>query len=267
MNDDILKCTGVRYKYNGLLALDNVCISVKPGEMLGVVGPNGAGKSTLLKVLSGILIPYNGRVWLNDVDVAQLSRRQIARAVGFLSEDAAPTFAFTGQEVVLMGRNPHLDKFQKERQHDYQMAHRAMEWTGTIAFADRLITEISSGERQLIHLARCLCQEPSVLLLDEPTAHLDLHHQHHLFGLLKWLRQDRKVAVITVLHDVNLAISFCDRIAVIKEGGIIVAGIPKEVITEELVKNTWGDGVSVVLDKASNQPRIEINSRNAGRIK
>jgi iron complex transport system ATP-binding protein len=267
MNDDILKCTGVRYKYNGLLALDNVRVSVKPGEMLGVVGPNGAGKSTLLKVLSGILSPHNGRVWLNDMDMTQLSRRQIARAVGFLSEDVPPTFAFTCLEIVLMGRNPHLDKFQKERQYDYQMARRAMEWTGTIALADRLITEISSGERQLVYLARCLCQEPSVLLLDEPTAHLDLHHQHRLFDLLEWLRHDRKAAVITVLHDVNLAISFCDRLAVIKQGGIITTGIPEEVMTKGLVKNTWGDGVSVVADKVSNRPRIEINSRNTGRMK
>jgi len=267
MNDDILKCTSVSYKYNGLLALDNVNVSVKPGEMLGVVGPNGAGKSTLLKVLSGILLPYNGKVWLNDIDMTRLSRRQIARRIGFLSEDISPTFAFTCLEIVLMGRNPHLDKFQKERRHDYQMARTAMEWTGTIALADRLITEISSGERQLVHLARCLCQEPGVLLLDEPTAHLDLHHQHRLFDLLKWLMQDRKVAVITVLHDINLAISFCDRLAVIKQGGIITTGIREEVITEELVRNTWGDGVLVVTDKISNRPRIEINSRSTGRMR
>ncbi|HXX92113.1 MAG TPA: heme ABC transporter ATP-binding protein [Planctomycetota bacterium] len=241
----ILEAAGVTCAYDGTDVLSDVTLRVSPGELVAVLGPNGSGKSTLIRVLSRVLRPRLGRALLDGTDLFELGARQSARAIGVVPQESPLDFDFTVEEVVLMGRSPHLERFQSEGERDRAVARGAMERTGTWALRGRSIRDLSGGERQRVVLARAFTQEPQVLLLDEPTAHLDLAYQVQVLQVARGLREEKRTAVLATLHDLNLAAAFADRLVLLSAGRIAAQGTPREVLTEEILGPVFGPHVSV----------------------
>lgn len=226
----VLEASGVSFRYGDNRVLDDVSLALHGGEMLGVIGPNGSGKSTLLRLLSGVLRAEGGEVELHGRAVGSYSQRELARRVAVVPQETLIEFPFSVTEVVLMGRSPHLGGFAFEGDRDIGVARRAMQRTGVLHLAKRSIHELSGGERQRVILARALAQEAQVFLLDEPAAFLDIRHAVELYDLLDDLLEEGK-SVLTVLHDLNLAAMYCDRVGLLKNGRLMQVGAPAEVIT------------------------------------
>lgn len=241
----ILEVAGVACGYGGSDALSDVTLRVGPGDFVVVAGPNGSGKSTLVRAMSRVLRPRLGSALLEGRDLYVLPARESARAIGVVPQETPLEFEFTCEEVVLMGRAPHMGRFQSERPADRAIAREAMERTGTFGFRDRSILELSGGERQRVILARAFAQEPSVLLLDEPTAHLDLAYQVQILRIVRSLRDEKKTAVLATLHDLNLAGAYADRIVLLSKGRIAAAGAPREVLVESTLCEVFGAEVTV----------------------
>jgi iron complex transport system ATP-binding protein len=221
---------GFGYRQLGRPVLRDLSFTAGAGELIGVCGPNGAGKSTLLRLVLGLCAPASGRVRLCGDDVGLLSRRQIARRAALLPQESPPELPFSVRDVVALGRLPHLGRFQSEGPADVDTIERAMMLTDTAALAERPVAELSGGERQRVHLARAIAQGAPVLLLDEPTASLDLSHQLQALQLLRAIsRQGR--CVLVALHDLSLAARSCDRILLLAGGELRADAPPREVLT------------------------------------
>lgn len=257
----MLQAQALTAGYNQAPIIHAVDLSVAHGEFVGVVGPNGCGKSTLVRALSRVLPPLSGRVLLDGTDIYQLPARRLARRLAVVTQESPLAFYFTVREVVLMGRAPHLPRFALEGPRDLAIAYAAMERTHTLAFADRPITALSGGERQRCLIARALTQEPDLLLLDEPTAHLDVNHQIEVLDLARTLTAEQALATIIVLHDLNLASQYCDRLALMARGRVIAAGPPAAVITEANLRHAYGTELHVRAHPATGRPYVTLLSR------
>lgn len=247
--------------YNGEPVLRNVNLTAARGQFIGLVGPNGSGKSTLVRALSRVLRPISGRALLDAVDVYEMSARELARRLAVVAQDYTVAFDFAVRDVVLMGRAPHLSRFGVERPQDYKIAEEAMGLTHTLVFADRPITSLSGGERQRCMIARALAQQPSVLLLDEPTAHLDINHQIEILDLARRLTTERGLATIVVLHDLNLASQYCDQLVLVSQGKVVAEGRPHEVVTEARIRVAYGTDVHVRRHPTTGRPYVTLVSR------
>ena len=237
--------------------LEAVSLEVRPGTLLGLIGPNGAGKSTLLKCISQLLAPTVGRVTLDNEDLRGRSPQEIARHIALLPQSTTLNFAFTCLEVVLMGRNPHLGRFQAEGARDHAIAQQSMVSTDSAEFVTRLITEVSAGERQRVLLARALTQQPRLLLLDEPTAGLDVQHQLQVFTLISGLVRQGLTA-IAVVHDLNLAARYCDRLVLLDRGKVHARGRVGDVLTPENLASVFRVEATVERDPALGVPRVTV---------
>jgi iron complex transport system ATP-binding protein len=242
-----LMIEGIDCFYESAKILDNVRFSVKTGTFLGILGPNGSGKTTLLKSISRVLKPRKGAVLLDNADVYGMKTGDVAKQMAVVPQDSNIAFSFSVLQVVLMGRTPHLGRLQSESEKDLVIAKRAMEFTGTWYLADRLVNELSGGERQRVIIARALTQEPKVLLLDEPTSHLDIGNQLEIMDLLKQLCDEKKMLIVGVFHDFNLAARYCDQVILLKKGKIVAAGKTAETLTSENIKNVFG--IDVIVNK------------------
>ncbi|MCL0080515.1 ABC transporter ATP-binding protein, partial [Dehalococcoidia bacterium] len=241
----MLQTQNITLGYGKHTVLSDISLSVARGEMLGIVGPNGSGKSTLIKGICHLLTPKTGRVFIDGRDAASMGRSELASLVAVVPQTTTLPEAFTGFEIVLMGRTPHLGMLRYESQRDFDIAWRAMEITKTQPFAERRIGELSGGERQRLTIARALTQEPKLILLDEPTAHLDINYQIETLDLVKGLCLEHDLAAIAALHDLNLAAQYCDRLIMLNGGGIHAEGSPKQVITAQHIKAVYGAEVCV----------------------
>ncbi len=231
--------------YGSVKILDGIDFSASHGELLGVIGPNGSGKTTLLRTISRILKPKVGTILLEGRDVQGMKDKEFSRNFAAVPQDTTINFDFSALDIVLMGRNPHLGRLELEGEEDIEIARRCMELTNCWHLAERPITELSGGERQLVIIARALTQEPKVLLLDEPTSHLDINYQIEIMELLKRLTSEEKLIVVAVIHDLNLAAQYCDRLALLHEGKIVSLGTQAQVLTAENIKNTFGADVII----------------------
>jgi len=240
--------------------LEGVTLEAGRGSLVGLLGPNGSGKTTLLRTINGFLRPSGGAVFFEDRDLHALSPREVAQAVARIPQSTSLDFNFTARETALMGRHPHLGRFAMEGDEDERLAAQALETVGMGAFADRRVDTLSGGERQLVLIARALAQRPRLLLLDEPTASLDIAHQVQVMDLVKSL-VDGGVTAIAALHDLSLAAAYCTRVVLLSHGRVMAQGAPAEVLTTQNIRavfNVWAsihpDPVSGRLVVSASQP-------------
>jgi iron complex transport system ATP-binding protein len=234
-----LTIDGINCSYGSVQILDDISFGVKNGEFLGILGPNGSGKTTLLKSISKVLKPKKGTILIDDQNIYDMKSIELAKQMAVVPQSSPVSFDFTALEVVLMGRNPHMKRFQMEGKSDLEIAKNSMKVTRTWEFADRSVTELSGGERQRVIIARALTQEPEILLLDEPTTHLDISNQLEIMDLIKQLCKTKKLLIVAVFHDFNLAARYCDSIILLKDGKIVAAGESDETLTTENVKEVF----------------------------
>jgi iron complex transport system ATP-binding protein len=212
-------------------ALRDLNLTITAGSLTGLLGPNGSGKTTLLKLLSGVLTPESGTVALRGRSLEEMPRRLVARRIATVPQETHPAFEFTCLEMVLMGRHPHLGAFEFEGPADFAAAEDAMGATGTMHLAQRSYMTLSGGEKQRVVIAAALAQASEILLLDEPTASLDLGFQLDIAALLRRLNRDRGVTMLLATHDVNLAAALCDRLVLLRDGRVLADGPTREVLT------------------------------------
>ena len=241
----MLKIQSISVSYGSRKILHDVSLNIKNGEVLALIGPNGAGKSTLIRAASGV-IPYTGHVRTNGDDFASLSPMQRAKYISTVPQAVSMPPAYTVWETVLLGRTPYLGFLGQVSEKDEEIARQSLQRVSALPFTDRRIGELSGGEQQRVLLARALCQSTPILLLDEPTAHLDLQYQVSLLELVSELAHKDNLAVLIALHDLNLAAHYADRIALMVAGNIKAVGIPKEVLQPELIADAYCLPVQVV---------------------
>jgi iron complex transport system ATP-binding protein len=246
---------GVSLRFGARYVVEGLSLETRSGELVGVIGPNGAGKSSFLRLLACLLPPDTGVILIEGHDVARCPPGDVARRVASVPQNTTIDFAFAAREIVLMGRHPHLGRFAVESERDLQIVEHAMAQTGTVAFAERSIATLSGGERQLVLIAKALAQQPHVLLLDEPVASLDIRHQLDVLNLVR--RQVVEgVATIVVLHDLNLAARFCDRLILMAHGRILAMGTPSEVLTEATLRAAYRVHARIGIDPATGSTSV-----------
>ena len=245
MKDTLLAAQSVTFAYNGHKTLDAVDVALERGSLIALLGPNGSGKTTVLKILTGILPPRAGAVTWDDQRLAALDRREIARRIALVPQTLNVPFAFTVREIVWLGRTPHIHAWRGETAHDRAAVARALALTGTSAFAERAFGELSGGERQRVVIAMALAQQPQVLLLDEPTTHLDINHQIEILELVRTLNRECGLTVLATMHDLNLAALYFDRLILLRDGQIVARGTPSQVLSPTQVRQVFGAHVLV----------------------
>ena len=238
---------GLHYEVDAKSLLDGVDLHVERGQFVGLIGPNGAGKTMLLRAIAGVLHYSEGVVLLDGTDVKNGSLKNIAKAMALVPQVAPYTQGFTALELVLMGRYPHMSRFQIEGREDNLIARDAMHLTETEQFTDRTLDTLSGGERQRIFVSRALAQQPRVLLLDEPTSNLDILHQLKVISLVRKMVDDGLTA-IAAIHDLQMAARYCDRLVLMKDGRILAKGSPEEVLTPEAIQASFGVKAAVYRD-------------------
>jgi iron complex transport system ATP-binding protein len=253
----------VSFRYTDQWVIEDLSFHVDRGEFCGIIGPNGSGKTTLLKILYGLIYPQKGLVFIDGGELRRMKRSDIAKKIAVLPQDTQISFPFTALEVVLMGRSPYLGRLQFEGREDFEIAERAMRLTDTLHASRRPINELSGGERQRILIARALAQEPEIILLDEPTSNLDINHQVEFYDLISRLNREKRLTILTVSHDINLASEYCRKIILLKAGRIFKMGSPKEVVVEESIRQVYGRRVLVDENPLTGSPRITLLRRDA----
>jgi iron complex transport system ATP-binding protein len=235
----------VTVKLGGKAVVNAVDLTVGGGEWVALIGPNGAGKTTLLRAIAG-LVRFDGIVFLHDRDVASMRRREVAQQVAVVPQDPVTPAWLTVAEYVLLGRTPYLGSLAREGQRDRDAVAQALERLDVLAFRDRTLGTLSGGERQRVVVARALAQEAGIVILDEPTAALDIGHQQQALELLDELRADSGLTLIAATHDLTLAAQYADRMVLMDEGRIVADGTPAEVLTEETISRHYRASISVV---------------------
>ncbi len=258
-----LEVQNLSLAYGRNVVMRDLTFQVTPGEMVGLIGPNGSGKSTIIKALSRVLYPYSGKILLDGKNISKIPRGELARLLGVVPQMPLLPSTFTAFEIVLMGRNPHLGLFQYEGARDMDTTWQAMGRTATQSLAKRRIGELSGGEIQRIVIARVLAQEPKSILLDEPTANLDINHQVEILDLIKNLCLENNLTVVVTLHDLNLASQYCDRLILLNNGRVHAQGTPKEVINSQNIREVYGAEGCVYTHPVNGLPTVLLKAGNS----
>ncbi|GAB3429419.1 ABC transporter ATP-binding protein [Actinophytocola sediminis] len=235
----MITAEGVSFTYGRALVLDEVQLTVEPGQVVGLIGPNGSGKTTLLRTLYAALSPRAGLVTLDETPIGELRARELARRLSVVAQEGAGELPLTVADIVLLGRAPHLTTFQRPGGEDHRIAAAALARVGVRQLADRVFAGLSGGEKQRVLIARALAQQADHLLLDEPTNHLDIRYQHEVLHLVRHLG----VTTVVVLHDLNLAARYCDELVLLDAGRVAATGTPDEVLTPAVLEPVYGIGV------------------------
>ncbi|MBN1374981.1 MAG: ABC transporter ATP-binding protein [Dehalococcoidia bacterium] len=234
-----------QFKYGKTVVLSDVNFETHPGEFLGIIGPNGSGKSTLLKGMANLIRASNGSIMLDGINISNHTRTFIAQRIAFVPQYAVLPDLFTVIDIVLMGRTPHLGLLRYESSKDINIALKALDVTHTAHLANKRINQISGGERQRVLIARALAQEATILLLDEPTANLDINYQAEVLNFLIKLCRDDNFTVVAALHDLNLASQYCSQIIMLKQGQVWKCGKPSDIINSDSINDVFGTVSSV----------------------
>lgn len=245
----------LNFSYRKTPTLNNISFKVEKGEFLGIIGPNGSGKTTLLKTLNKILKTKEAQILIDEKNIEEYKLRELARKIAYVPQNTSINFDYTAYEVALMGRNPYLGKFQSETQEDYEVIKKIFKLTNCSKLAERNFSDLSGGEKQKIIFSRALVQEPKILLLDEPTTHLDIYNQIEYMELLKKF-QNEGLTIIMVVHDLNLAAQYCDKLILMSEGKIYAMGSVEEVLTENNIKKVFN--IDVIMHRSYITDSIHI---------
>lgn len=241
----MLTVNNIRASYQNTVVLDNINLNIHQGEFAGIIGPNGTGKTTLLKVISGVKKPLSGTVYLDNRDINTLSRNEIARIMAVVPQSSFIPPLFTVEDVVGIGRYAHSKKRFTITASDQAAINKALVLTDTDRFRHRYVSELSGGERQEVLIARALAQEPKFLLLDEPTANLDIKHQLKILELVRKLIDSQSLTALMIIHDLNLAARFCNKLILMHNGSIQASGKADEVVTVENLAEAYGVAATV----------------------
>ncbi|HEY3132347.1 MAG TPA: ABC transporter ATP-binding protein [Acidobacteriota bacterium] len=249
----------VSFRYSSGFALHSIDLEIPQQAFLALIGPNGSGKTTLLRLMSGLLRPESGNIRLNGKVVSDFEPRELARQMAVISSEQFFEFPFSVAQIVAMGRFPHLGRFGKMSAQDWQIVEEALRMTQIQDLSKRPISELSSGERQRVLIARAIAQKPSILMLDEPNAHLDIGHEIEIFRLLQFLNQQHAITVVVVLHNLAAAAAFCKSVALLYQGRLLKYGKPEQVITTEIIRGAYGADVSVHPSPTGGFPQISYD--------
>jgi iron complex transport system ATP-binding protein len=250
----LMKLENISFTYETEPVLRDLSLSIQEQDFIGLIGPNGSGKSTLLKIMGAIMKPDSGSVRFKESPVAKINKKLFAQSVSWIPQDHPMVFPFKVSEIVLMGRHPYLSPLSFESEEDFEITRRAMETTMTSQFADRYFNEISGGEKQRVMIASALAQRPEMMLLDEPTAALDLKYQIQILNILKNLNTAHNMTLIMAMHDLNLAASFCNRLILLDEGQIVRDGTPEQVLEKDILERVYG--IEIDLDAKDGNIRV-----------
>ena len=253
----MLEIKGISCGYGKRIVLRDVGFDVQKGEFVGVIGPNGSGKTTLMRAINGFLPLTKGTILLEGKEIQRMVRRDLASTMAVVTQAPEGMPPFSVEEFILLGRIPHWGRLQLlETNNDVEIADGAMALTGVDHLRTRGMQELSGGERQLVFVARALAQEPRLLFLDEPTAHLDIGHQVQIMDLLRQLNRERSLTIVVVLHDLTLAGLYCDRLVLLHEGRLHRLGLPMDVLTEEVIEEVYRTAVTVMETPVGGRPVI-----------
>jgi iron complex transport system ATP-binding protein len=245
------------YAYpDGSRVLEDVSFSIEKGSFFIIIGPNGSGKTTLVRIIAGLLRTGRGRICLLDRHLSEYTRKAIAKRVAYVSQQTSIDFPFSVSKAVLFGRAPHLGTFGFESKKDRDLAHQAMAFTEVDHLADRRIDQLSGGERQRVFIARAICQEPEVMLLDEPTAALDIAHQLRVMDLMEKMKLEKQITIVMVSHDINLAAMYADALLLLQGGRVVKYGPPGEVLSYQTLEETYGCRLLVDENPLGQMPRV-----------
>ena len=259
-----LRVDGLSFSFGESKVLKGVSFEVKSGEFFGLMGPNGSGKTTLLRCITNFYRSEPGAITIDSRRLQEMSPRSLAKIFAVVPQISVTDFPFTARDIVMMGRIPHIGSMLAgESRSDREVVRLAMERTNTLQFASRPFTALSGGEKQRVIIARAIAQQPQALLLDEPTVYLDISGQIEIMDLLRKLNEEESMTTIAVLHDINLAARYCDRIALLSEGRLEAVGPPKEVLTQEIIQSVYGVDVSVREDPMTRSVYIMPRSARA----
>ncbi|MCK4994311.1 MAG: ABC transporter ATP-binding protein [Candidatus Omnitrophica bacterium] len=239
--------------------LTNINFKLDRGDFVGVIGPNGSGKTTLLRAMTKIIKPYSGTVSFNGKLISRMNFREAARNIAVVCQEVNPYFDISVEEFVGLGRIPHQEKFAFiETKEDERIIRQAMEMAGIVKFRKRSLKNLSGGERQMVVIAKALAQQPKLLLLDEPTVYLDISHQVYILDLIRRLNKEQKVSVLIVLHELNLASEYCQRLILLDNGSVEKIGTPQEVLAYEIIERVYKTTVVVRENPISHKPYVFI---------
>jgi len=256
MRDIDIELKDLSLAYGKNEVIHNVSFQIERGSFVGLVGPNGSGKSTIIKSLSRVMLPTHGAIDIRGHNIAKMKQKDLALLVSVVPQSPLLPSAFTAFEIVLMGRNPHMGFFEYESDEDMAIVEDAMSKTDTLRFRDRRISELSGGEIQSVVIARALAQQTELIILDEPTAALDVSRQIDVLNFLRQHCKDNNITIVTAIHDLNLASHYCDRLILIKKGQVFCDGIPSKVITNENLSDVYGPGSYVYPHPYSGLPAV-----------
>lgn len=254
----------VSYAYGDRTVVRNLTLRLERGEMVALAGPNGSGKTTLLRVLSGILRPRTGSVRAGSIDLATMPSRSRARSIAVVQQHVSRDLNFTVRDLVSMGRAPYLSPLGAPSREDRAAVERALLATDSHHLAPRRFPELSGGEQQRVVLAMALAQETDYLLLDEPTVHLDLHHQYELLERLADLRRVRRLGILAILHDLNLAALYFDRLAIMQHGALVLDGPPSAILQRPEILQVFGAPLQIVRHPATGAAQVLLNPSARG---
>ncbi|WP_461207161.1 ABC transporter ATP-binding protein [Clostridium sp. DL1XJH146] len=244
------------FSYSNQNILDKISFEIEKGEFCSIIGPNGSGKTTLLKNISKSITPKKDTIFIENEDVIKINRKDIARKMALVPQNTYIDFEFSVLDVVLMGRTPYLNRFEGEKKEDFNIAKEAMIKTNVWNLKDKSISKISGGEMQRVLIARALTQETSILLLDEPVSHLDMNHQIELMDTLKLLNEKENKTIVVVLHDLNIAVQYSNKVILLNNGMIEAIGHPKEVLTKEIITKIYNIDVHILENPVTGKPYI-----------
>lgn len=252
----LLRINNLSGGYHRQDVIKGLSLEVHRGDFLVIIGPNGSGKTTLLRFLTRVLSFREGEVLYREENILRMNLKQFCRKVAFVAQGLAADFSFSVMELVLMGRIPHLKRLQYETKKDIQIAQEKLTLTDALNLKDKRIDELSAGERQRVIIAQALAQEPELLFLDEPTAHLDIGHQIQILDLLKKFNQQNKLTIVMILHDLNLASAYANRIALLDKGAVFKEGKPEEVLTYQNIEAVYKTVVLVNNHPVTGKPNV-----------